>query len=119
MTVESYEDNIPAKVASKILEELQNNDIPTSIEATYGKEMCQQWMDRFRKSGLKKKDIATSTSTPIVFVHIPPFLPDTAAYQYHPRMEPETSVKGVSLAISLLASGLEERRNETTPQQES
>ena len=103
VAVEAYDSGskVRAKDAAEIMEKLHRHNVPTTSQTAYGYESCQQWADRLQKAGLDKK-----TQTPIVFLHIPPSLSESTAYNRDPCLEAKISAEGAGVAISHLASTL-------------
>jgi len=91
-----------------LLEALHRQDIPAYAKPIYGSGVCRQWSDRFQKAGLSDDDQdSIQKQLPIIFFHLPPRTPETAVYHHQPYLKPETSVKGLSVAVSSLASRLQ------------
>lgn len=90
-----------------LLESLHRQDIPACAKPIYGSDVCRQWSDRFQKARVCDDDQdSTPKQLPIIFFHLPPLTPEMAAYHHQPYPKPETSAKGLSVAVSSLASRL-------------
>ncbi|CAB9524598.1 expressed unknown protein [Seminavis robusta] len=104
VTLEGYHHMDQTSANTKVfslLEALRVHEIPACAKPRYGTDACKQWSDRFQTAGL-------STSPPIIFFHLPPSA--QTAYQQVPYLKPETSAKGVSIAVSRLAKRLANKR---------
>ena len=95
--------------ATRIVEEMKEQNIPASAQSIYGPKVCHRWTERFERAGFhkdKKQEVGTCSRS-VTFLHAPSTLPEYAAYNFQPNLPPETCIHGASLAISVLARGFE------------
>ena len=77
------------------------DEIKTNMTA-HEPNVYHQWAGRIKRAGFGSASKSTAIKRSITFLHMPPYLPETAAYNLQPNLKAETSLQAISTAIAVL-----------------